>query len=172
MNQALSTSNIILDPILPIPVVAVLGAVLLFLTLRVYLRVGTAIERWRNFTLLFFRVAGIALVLVLLLQPSRQEFLPAPTKEHVTLVAVDSSLSMKQRDVERASRFDAAKNLLAESETVTANGLLQSTSLRLFEFNNDAQPIEKSILDLEPQLHSTRSGECAERSWFGYSCRA
>ena len=156
MKQALLNTNIILDPILPIPVVAVLGAVLLFLTLRVYLRVGTAIERWRNFTLLFFRVAGIALVLVLLLQPSRQEFLPPPTKEHVTLVAVDSSLSMKQRDVERVSRLDAAKNLLAESEAVAANGLPQSTSLRLFEFNNDAQPIEKSIFDLAASGNSTR----------------
>src|SRR5688572_14555691 len=146
MNPPLSKTGILLDPILPIPVVAVLGAVLLFLTLRVYLRVGTAIERWRNFTLLFFRSAGIALVQVLLLQPSRQEFLPPPTKEHVTLVAVDSSLSMKQRDVERASRLDAAKNLLAESEAVAANGLTNSASVRMFECSIDAQPIVKSII--------------------------
>jgi hypothetical protein len=156
MNPILPNTNIILDPILPIPVVAVLGAGFLFLTLRVYLRVGTAIERWRNFTLLFFRVAGIALVLVLLLQPSRQEFLPPPTKEHVTLVAVDSSLSMKQNDVDRVSRLDAAKNLLLESETVAANGLPASANLRLFEFSTDAQPLEKSILELAPKGNSTR----------------
>ncbi len=83
MNPVLPNTNILLDPVLPIPVVAVLGAVLLFLTLRVYRSVGKAIEPRRNFALLFFRVAGLALVLVLLLQPSRQEFLPPPAQERL-----------------------------------------------------------------------------------------
>ena len=40
---------------------------------------------------------------------------PTPlTKERVTLIGLDTSLSMKQHDVERASRLDAAKNLLLQ----------------------------------------------------------
>src|SRR6185369_8163325 len=156
MNPPLSTAHIVLDPILPLPVVGIIGAVLLFLTLRVYLRVGTGIGRWQNVTLLLFRLLGIALVLLFLLQPSRQEFIAPPNKEHITIVAVDSSLSMKQRDVNRVSRMDAARNLLQESGVVAANGLPENGHLRLFEFDTDARPITKSVLDLAPAGKSTR----------------
>ena len=44
------------------------------------------------------RIAGIALVLLLLLQPSHRISLPPPTKDRVTLIGLDTSLSMKQRD--------------------------------------------------------------------------
>jgi hypothetical protein len=156
MNSPLPIGKLVLDPILPLPLVGVIGAVLLFLTLRVYLRVGTGIGSWRNFTLLLFRILGIVLVLILLLQPSRQEFIPPPNKERITVVAVDSSLSMKQRDVARASRMDAAKNLLQESGVVAANGLPENARLRLFEFDTDARPITKSVNDLAPEGKSTR----------------
>jgi hypothetical protein len=156
MNPAVPTTSIVLDPILPIPIVALIAAVMLFFTINIYLRVGKVIDRWRNIVLLVFRVAGIALVVALLLQPSRQELLPPPTKERVTLVAVDSSLSMKQRDVERVSRLDAAKNLLVDSGAVARNGLPESARIRLFEFNTDAQPLAKSVLDLTPRGNSTR----------------
>src|SRR5262245_1010379 len=112
------TTSLLLDPILPLPLVILLGAIFLTLTVWAYWRIGAAIERWRNILLMIFRITGIALVVLLLLQPSRQEILAPPTKERVTLVAVDTSLSMKQRDVERATRLDAAKNLLSESEIV------------------------------------------------------
>jgi len=150
------TNDIVLDPILPIPIVAVIAGLLLFFTIKIYLQVGKPIERWRNLFLLFFRLSGIALVVALLLQPSRQEFTPPPTKERVTLVALDSSLSMKQRDVDRAERFDAAKNLLRDSGLVVANGLPVNARLRLFEFSTDATSIQKSILDLVPKGRSTR----------------
>ncbi|MGD0745869.1 MAG: hypothetical protein ABSA45_12015, partial [Verrucomicrobiota bacterium] len=107
-----STSGLVFDPILPAPVIAILGALLLFLTIRIYWHVGTSIGTWRNLTLLHFRVAGIALVMLVLLQPSRREILPPPTKDRVTLIGLDTSLSMKQRDAGNESRFDAAKNLL------------------------------------------------------------
>ncbi len=150
------TTSIVLDPILPIPVVALIAAVMLFFTINIYLRVGKVIERWRNITLLGFRVAGIALVVALLLQPSRQESLPPPSKERVTLMALDSSLSMKQRDMERASRFDTAKNLLLDAGAVGRNGLPESARIRMFEFSTDAQPLGKSVLELAPKGASTR----------------
>lgn len=156
MNTTLPRAEIIVDPILPVPLVVLLGTMLLGLTVWMYLRVGTNIERWRNFLLTLFRVAGLALVVLLLLQPSRQEFLPPPAKERVTLVAVDTSLSMRQRDVERAARLDAAKNLLLEAGVVARNGLPQTPHLRLFEFNDDARLVTKPVLDLVPGGKSTR----------------
>ena len=149
------TSDLVFDPILPAPVVALLGALLLILTVRIYWRVGVSIGIWRNLLLLLFRVAGIALVVLLLLQPSRREVLPPPTKDRVTLVGLDTSLSMKQRDAGGESRFDAAKNLLQSSGVVAPNGTASDPRLRLFGFSDDARPLPQSILDLVPTGKTT-----------------
>lgn len=154
--NGLPHTDLVLDPILPVPIVALLGVVLLFLTIRIYWRVGSSVDRWRSLTLLCFRVLGIALVLGLLLQPSRRQFLPPPTRERVTLVALDTSLSMQQRDVQGETRFDAARNLLLDSGAVARNGLPTNPRLRLFGFSDDARPISQSILELAPAGKTTR----------------
>jgi hypothetical protein len=154
MNGA-APSQLVFDPILPVPLIVLLGMLLLVLTVRIYWRVGSSIGRWRNLALLLFRLAGIALVLALLLQPSHREFLPPPTKDRVTLIGLDTSLSMKQRDAGGASRFDAAKNLLQTAGAVTASGIAADLRLRLFEFSDDARPIQKSILDIVPAGKTT-----------------
>ena len=150
------SATLIFDPILPEPLVAVLGAVLAFLTLRVYWRVGASVANWQRFTLLAFRLAGIALVLLLLLQPSKRELIPPPKRDRFTLVAVDTSASMKQRDAESAARLDAAKNLLVESDAVGRDGVAVNPRLRLFEFSDNAQPLARSALDLTPHGRTTR----------------
>jgi hypothetical protein len=148
VNPLPPANDLVLDPILPPLVIALLGAALLVLTIYLYVRVGSPIGRWRNFVLLLFRIAGLTLIVLLLLQPSRREVLPPPTRERVTVVGVDSSLSMKQRDVQDESRLDAARNLLLDSGAIARNGTVENPHVRLFEFGEDAHPIEKSILDL------------------------
>lgn len=148
-------SGLVFDPILPTPVIAMLGALLLVLTIRIYWQVGASVGIRRNLALLFFRVTGMALVVLLLLQPSRRDFLPPPTKDRVTLIGVDTSLSMKQCDVGNESRFDAAKSLLEESGAITSSGLPVDPRLRLFGFGDDARPILQSILDLVPTDKTT-----------------
>jgi hypothetical protein len=151
-----TTGGVVLDPVFPMPLVALLAGVLLFLTARIYLKVGATVGSWRKHVLLLFRAAGLALVLLLLLQPSRREALPPPSKERVTLVGLDTSLSMKQRDVQRASRLDAAKNVLLDAGLIGRNGVAENPRLRFFEFGADAQPVVKSILDLTPKGPTTR----------------
>ncbi len=153
--NGIPASKLVFDPILPVPLIVLLGVLLLVLTVRVYWRVGSSIGLWRNLALLFFRLAGVALVLALLLQPSRRDYLPPPTKDRVTLIGLDTSLSMKQRDAGGESRFDAAKNLLQSSSVVTSSGMPADPLLRLFEFSDDARPIQKSILDLVPAGKTT-----------------
>jgi len=152
----MKVGDVILDPILPMPLVLLLGLVLLFLTGRIYLRVGTTIGKWRNAFLLLFRVTGIVLVLLLLLQPSREELLPPPTKERITLVGVDTSLSMKQEDAGHASRLDAARNLLLETKAVAQNGIPENPRLRVYQFGADAEPAPKTVLALAPTDKTTR----------------
>ena len=154
MNGA-AASELVFDPVLPAPLIVLLGVLLLALTVRIYWRVGSFIGLWRNLALLLFRLAGIALVLALLLRPSHREFLPPPTKDRVTLIGLDTSLSMKQRDAGGALRFDAARNLLQSSGAVTTGGTPADPRLRLFEFSDDARPIKKSILALAPAGKTT-----------------
>jgi hypothetical protein len=149
-------SGIVFDPILPVPLVGIIVALLLFFTARIYLRLGRVIERWRSLCLLLLRTAGIILLGLLLLQPSRQELLPPPTKNRVTLLAVDTSLSMKQRDAESVTRLDAAKNLLLSADAVAPNGLAADPRLRLFEFSADAAPVRGSAFDLVAKGTTTR----------------
>ena len=151
-----ATGGVVLDPILPMPLVALLAGVLLLLTARVYFKVGAALGPGHKWLLLLFRAAGLALVLLLLLQPSRREPLPPPPKERVTLIGLDTSLSMKQRDAQRASRLDAAKNALMDAGLVGRNGVPDNPRLRFFEFGPDAQPVVNSILDLTPKGPTTR----------------
>jgi hypothetical protein len=155
MNGPFPNNDLVLDPILPVPLVALLGIILLLFTVRLYLRVGSPLNRWRNAVLLLFRLSGIALVVWLLLQPSRREFLPPPTTERVTLIGLDTSLSMKQPDAGNQSRFDAAKNLLLNSGAAGHDGKVASPRLRLFRFSDDARPVEKSILELAPAGKTT-----------------
>lgn len=149
-------SQFVFDPVLPAPVLAVLGVVLFLLTVRIYWTVGRSAGRRRNLALLVFRLAGLALVLALLLQPSRREFLPPPARDRVTLLGLDSSLSMKQRDAGDKTRFDAAKNLLLDSGALAQNGLAEDPHFRLFEFSDEARPVPRSVLDLVPAGKTTR----------------
>ncbi|MES2571820.1 MAG: hypothetical protein V4710_17425, partial [Verrucomicrobiota bacterium] len=91
--------DLVFDPILPPGAVLALGVVLLLM-----------------------RLLGGALVLILLLQPSHLERIPPPVTNRVTLIGVDSSQSMAQRDVEQGSRAEAARAILQEAEVVEADG--------------------------------------------------
>ncbi|HEV7927476.1 MAG TPA: hypothetical protein VGR14_19145 [Verrucomicrobiae bacterium] len=150
-----SDGGLIFDPVLPVPVIALLGLLLLIFTVRVYLSVGASVGPWRNGALMFFRLAGVALLLAVLLQPSRREFLPPPMQDRVTLIGLDSSLSMKQRDAGDKTRFDAVKNLLLESGALAQNGMPADPHLRFFEFSDDARPLRQSVLNLVPTGKTT-----------------
>jgi hypothetical protein len=145
-----------LDPIIPLPLIILLGAALIFFTVRMYLRIGVVLGWWRNCILLLFRLSGIILVLFLLLQPARERFDPPPNRDRTLLVGIDTSLSMKQRDADKSSRLDAATDLLIDAKVVSAVGVAENPRLRLFEFGGDAQPINKSILELRPKGKTTR----------------
>ncbi|HXJ71383.1 MAG TPA: hypothetical protein VNM37_00975, partial [Candidatus Dormibacteraeota bacterium] len=156
MNESPATSALVFDPILPVAVIALAGVLMLALTVHAYLRLGTILSSGRRVVLLCFRLLGIGLVVVLLLQPSRRETLPPPNREHVTAVAIDSSGSMKQRDMEAGTRLDAAKRLLTDAGVVGGDGLPTNARLRLYQFGADAQAVRGSVLGLEAAGASTR----------------
>lgn len=148
--------GLVIDPILPVPAIAALAALLCVLAWQVYTRVGAGLGRTRSAALLALRLAGLVTLCLLLLQPSRPVPLPPPAKHRVTLVGVDTSRSMRQRDVDHGTRLDAAKSLLIDASVATSSGRPADPRFRCFEFGEDARPVTGSILDLAANGTSTR----------------
>ncbi len=148
--------ELVLDPIIPAPLVALMGVALAGLTIAVYARVGSRLGPGRNLVLTLFRLLGLALVLILLLQPSRREEIPPPTTQKVTLVAVDTSRSMKQADVAKIPRLEVAKNILRDAEVILNDGRVRDSACRVFEFSDEALPVASSVLDLTAHGRTTR----------------
>ncbi|HYR57421.1 MAG TPA: hypothetical protein VEO95_02280 [Chthoniobacteraceae bacterium] len=139
-------TKLVLDPILPVGAIAILGALLAAATIAIYLRVGESLGRARSVTLLVFRLLGVALVLGLLLQPSRIEEIPPPVTNRVVLVGVDDSRSMAQKDVAQGTRTQAARSILVESGITDPAGAVSGSKLRLFKFGEDAAPLASAAL--------------------------
>jgi hypothetical protein len=156
MIAMIAMTGVVLDPLVPLPVVAALGLLLAVLTVRIYLRVGAVLDRARRGVLLAFRLVALALVLGLVLQPSRSQRVTPPTRNRVTLVGLDSSASMKQADLDRTRRFDAARDLLVAAGVQVSGRAPAEAHLRLFEFDADARPLGKSLFDLSPKGPTTR----------------
>ncbi len=119
-----------------------MGGILGLLAVFTYLRGTTSrIPLGRRSFLLLLRLIAIALVCIFLFQPMTEESIPRRHPKRVALVAVDSSLSMEEKDgINQASRIDTAKRLLSES------GLLGSGEseneigeVRFFSFDEDAR---------------------------------
>lgn len=147
--------TLIFNPVVPLPLVAFAALGLLALTAWMYWRTGQALGWPRRLGLLLFRSAGLALVFWWLLQPSRRDLLPPPAAERVTLIGLDTSLSMNQRDAEEKRRLDAAKNLLESAGVLGPDGTPADPRLRLFEFSDDARPLQKSVFNLVPAGKTT-----------------
>jgi hypothetical protein len=156
MNYPPTHSSVVFDPVAPLPVLCWLAALLAALTIYSYWKLGGGLGRWRRSFLIFWRVAGLALVFLLFLQPSREEQIIPPKVNRVTLIALDTSRSMKQMDVEKASRFEAAKALLYNSDLAPAGANASAGDVRWFEFNSDATPVTGTLESLKPEGVTTR----------------
>jgi hypothetical protein len=136
-------NGLVFDPIIAPSFIWALGLLLLGATGYVYARVGSRLSRAQNGVLLFFRLAAIALILVLLFQPSRREESPERRTDKILLVGVDSSRSMKQRDAGKLARIDSARTAIRDSKLLETD----AARARLFHFDTDAAAMPISALD-------------------------
>jgi hypothetical protein len=156
MMPLLAAGNIVWDPIVPGALVGIIGVAFALVTGWSYLQLAGRLSRWKNSLLLLFRLAGSALVLLLLLQPSKLETIPPPQTHKVTLVALDTSRSMNQKDVENTSRIDSAKQLLADAGLNGSKSDANAPSVRVFQFHEDATPITTSVAEVLAEGTTTR----------------
>lgn len=138
--------GIVFNPIVPGAYLTALALLMLVATTVIYWDAAKRLGPVRNAILLLLRLIGVAIILLILLQPSRQEPLPERKIQKVLLVGVDNSRSMKQDDVAKMSRLEAAKNALREARLTPGAG--SQVQARLFQFSEDATPLSPGGLDL------------------------
>lgn len=153
MNPA---DSLVLDPLVPIPLVGLLGLVLGALSVWTYWRVSARLGTGHRCFLLGLRLLLLAGLLLLLLQPSRVRVEARAADARVTLVAIDSSRSMRQTDVGGRSRFDAARALLWDAGLASRPGVSPPADLRLWRFDAEAAPLVGPIDNLAPEGADTR----------------
>lgn len=133
----------ILDPVIPIAWIAFIALVALIVTAWFYFRSGRRLGAGRNLFLLGVRLAAIAVIIFLLLQPSKEEKVVLPVVEKSVLFAVDTSASMREPHSTGASRIDAVRTDLEKS------GVLADSRLhRFFTFGETAAPTTPEALSL------------------------
>ncbi len=143
-----------IDPIIPVGIVIFLAAACAIVTVFAYVKTGATVSLGQRMTLLGLRLAGIGILLSLLLQPSRIETVDPPDLERVTVIAIDDSQSMAQRDTEQGTRTEAAKSLLRDAEIIV-DGKPTDPKLRMFRFSQEAVPLN-SLSDLTAEGKTTR----------------
>lgn len=149
--------DIIVDPIVPVPLILFLGLALGLATIWAHRRTAENLQAVQRGTLVLLRLVALALVLAILLQPSRLESIPSEAREKVTLIAVDTSRSMRQTDADRVSRLDAARELVWSSGVSPRSaGDPPPAEIRFFHFGADAAPVTTSLADLTADDRTTR----------------
>ncbi len=159
MNPGAELRDLVFDPLVPVPLIGLLALVLGGLTVWVYLQTGRNLSPVRRVVLLSFRLLALALVLLILMQPSRIEPLPVETKSKVMLVGLDASRSMRQPDAGKLTRFDAARELLWDAGVAPRSGATSASApadIRLFSFGENAVPLTRPLAELKPEARTTQ----------------
>jgi len=138
-----SDSSLVFDPIFPVGLIGVLGVGLLGLLGVLAWKTAQHAGRGRAVVLATLRGAGVLLLLVILLRPSREILEPPVTLDRQFLIAVDTSRSMAVAEDGRDSRYEQARdvvnNLDADNEEV-----------RLFTFDAGSRERRGEALPEEP----------------------
>lgn len=152
----IAVMDIVFDPFVPVPLVGLLALVLGGATIWIYWLASARLGTGRRVALLALRLALVAGLLVLLLQPSRVRVDPREAETKVTLVALDTSRSMRQMDVAGRARIDAARALLWDAGLAPREGAATSPDVRLLRFDADAAPITGPLEALRADGSTTR----------------
>ncbi len=137
------TTTLTFQPLIPPSLWALLvlasGAALLSYATR---RPGS-VPRRRWVSIVGLMGIGMALVLLILLNPYRREPVAPPGGKPLLTVLVDASASMATADLEgQTTRFDAARDLAAQC----ANDLRDRFDVRLVTFSDRASPADADVL--------------------------
>ena len=135
----------------------VIGALALLITAVLYWREARRLSKPKNVTLLVFRLLAIALVVALLLQPSRREEVRHDVRPGAVLVAVDASRSMTHADDGQTSRLDRTREILSEAGILDTDDRASTGGPRFYRFDSTAESLAPGQLaELEPDGDDTQ----------------
>jgi len=144
---------VIFDPVIPVLWIIAISVVMLASTAYFQWRSGSALNIGRRVFLLTLRICAIGIIVLLLLQPSREDQVPVPTIPKSVIFAIDTSASMVEPHDDGASRIDAARADLESAGVLAAD----PSTHRFFLFDEQAYPANsESILKAIPSGKTTR----------------
>lgn len=146
-----------IDPVLPLQAIVLIGVLLLLLTGYTYYTVAKPIGLGKNACLFALRILGSVLVVMTLLEVSLEYEVPPSKLEKQTLVALDTSRSMLQRDGGETSRFEKGVHMIEEAGLLEDNASGTGASrLRFFGFDEGASDLTPDVLpEMEPEGRTT-----------------
>ena len=136
----------ITDPIIPIPWILAIAVVVLGEGAWHQFRSARHLGATRNGFLLATRLAALATIIHLLLQPSREEQVPVPAREKSVLFAIDTSASMAEPHADGSVRIDAARADLDAAGVLHDHGGLH----RFYTFTDTAAPATPDAIRIAP----------------------
>jgi hypothetical protein len=135
---------LIYDPVIPIPWILCIALLMLGTAAFYQLTSARRLGPPRSTFLLVLRLAALAGILLLLLQPCREERVPVPPREKSVLFALDTSASMREPHRSGSSRLDAARADLDAAGVLDAN----DGRHRFWTFSAKAAPTSPDALRL------------------------
>jgi len=133
----------IIDPILPVSWIITIAVSLTVLTLIAHLRSGKQLARSRNILLITLRLFGVLAIVALLLRVSEEESIIPPSVERSFLIAIDKSASMAEDDIAGVTRFEYARQIIAEAGFLSDK---TKSLVRLHLFDSSPQQVSASAL--------------------------
>ncbi|MFO8028073.1 MAG: hypothetical protein R6U56_10450 [Opitutales bacterium] len=156
MIIASQTSRLYLDPVLPLPLIILLAALIISLTMAVYLRDMRRVGTGRLLTFTAFRILGTFGLFLILLNPQREVVEKPKEIKKKVIIAIDHSESMAQTDLDSISRIEEAKTMLEGSKLIE-KGRPVFSGIHFHTFGESARRIQAADLrDLRADGPDTR----------------
>ena len=136
MNSILAA--VVWEPIIPLPMIILLWVFLAGLAWWAMARGGPRLGWAKRLTLLLLRWFALTMLVLPLLQPSREEALPRSHPARLALVALDTSRSMAEVDESASSRLDAGRRMIRQHKLVGESPL---GNIHLHAFDTESRPV-------------------------------
>ena len=133
--------NVIFDPVISMPLVIGIGAIMSGLIIVYYFIGAKGTSRWKRLLLSIVRLCALFVMIVILARPMRQKPQEQAEQKPVFCVMADTSESMNTKDIDKKSGFESMLKTLTEDKGDVLKDLQNNYDLRYYGFDNDLRRI-------------------------------
>jgi hypothetical protein len=139
--------NIIFDPVIPMPLVIGIGAVMSTLIIAYYFTGAKGTGKSSRLLLAFIRLCALFVMIVILARPMEQKPQEATSQKPVICIMADTSESMNTKDIDKKSRYETMIKMLTEDKNHLLKDLRNNYELRFYTFDEDLRRISPEQLE-------------------------